>query len=431
MKKELLLFTIVFTHLIGHSQTNSLPEFPVIGRPMPYFELTDIQNFNKKKVTLNDFKGKWLVLDWWTRFCPSCVESFPKVDKLQNEFGDKVQFLYVSYTGNNNNTSVREIYSKAKQKLNLTVPFAFDSLLYQKYNLGATPYIVVIDPKGVVRGLTTAIVSQNIKDFIEGKQPVLRQAYRRGEFETAYNSKIPFLTSGGPDTNFIFRSLISKWRVEMPKTIIWTPEQTKVELLGQPLESLIFWALEENFIWGMQEAQYGKTYPRAVLEVKDSSIFNHDYYTGEGIYNYSLIVKKDSVSKAFMKMTMQRDLESYFNISISVESRKMPYWKLTAVNDEAKAKLKTRGGEPEFKNNHAAGFVCKNCPMKTLMGEFDVYYQDGPPFIDETGIDGNIDISINALLTDLNDFKRALNENGLDLQKGEKQMKVLVIKDKN
>jgi thiol-disulfide isomerase/thioredoxin len=431
-KKLLLLITIFFTCQISNSQTNSIPEFPVVGRAMPYFELGEIQNFNKTKANLNDFRGKWLVLDWWTRFCATCVESFPKVNALQKEFGDKVQFLYISYTGNNGNSAIREIYSQAKQKLNLMVPFAFDSTLYQKYNLWTTPYVVVIDPKGIVRGITIGLNSQNVRDFIAGKQPVLWRAYRRDESETAYNERLPFLTydNGGSDTDFVFRSLISKWAVGKPIATVWSSDQSKVEILGHSLESLIFWAFEHNFLWGWQDARYGKFYPRAVLELKDSSFFKQNYETGEGVYNYSLIIKKDSINKEYVKHLMQKDIESYFDISISVEFRKMPYWKLVAISDEAKSKLKTKHSTVEFKDNRAAGFTNNNFSVKSaIISHLWGYFPDGPPFIDETGIEGNIDITINALLTDFNDFKRALNENGLDLVIGEKEMKVLVVRD--
>ena len=48
--------------------------------------------------------------------------------------------------------------------------------------------------------------------------------------------------------------------------------------------------------------------------------------------------------------------------------------------------------------------------------------------LNETGIQGNIDITMDALLTDRNQVIRELRKNGLDLVKGTRVMKVLVIR---
>jgi hypothetical protein len=57
------------------------------------------------------------------------------------------------------------------------------------------------------------------------------------------------------------------------------------------------------------------------------------------------------------------------------------------------------------------------------------YLPDQPPFVDETGIIGNIDISMNYLMSDFDEANKALNYNGLYLVRGLKEMKVLVIRD--
>lgn len=51
------------------------------------------------------------------------------------------------------------------------------------------------------------------------------------------------------------------------------------------------------------------------------------------------------------------------------------------------------------------------------------------PFIDKTGIEGNIDFELDAVFTDMKDVKRGLQKIGLDLVPGVKEMKVVVIRD--
>ena len=72
----------------------------------------------------------------------------------------------------------------------------------------------------------------------------------------------------------------------------------------------------------------------------------------------------------------------------------------------------------------------KSIYVSTLLTIMSSYNGDGlMPFIDETGIPGLIDINISAAMTDIEDLRKALEKQGLILQKGEVKRKVLVIRD--
>lgn len=58
-----------------------LPQLERIGKPAPTIELTDLQG---KKVTLADYKGKVLLIDFWATWCGPCVQEVPNVVKLYN-----------------------------------------------------------------------------------------------------------------------------------------------------------------------------------------------------------------------------------------------------------------------------------------------------------------------------------------------------------
>ena len=55
------------------------------GRPAPEFSAMDIQG---KSVTLSDFKGKTVLLDFWTTWCPPCRADAPALDKLYRKYGE-------------------------------------------------------------------------------------------------------------------------------------------------------------------------------------------------------------------------------------------------------------------------------------------------------------------------------------------------------
>ncbi len=66
----------------------------MINEPAPDFYVTDV---NGKKVTLADFKGKTIVLDFWATWCGPCVASFPAMQIAVNRYANDpdVKFLFI------------------------------------------------------------------------------------------------------------------------------------------------------------------------------------------------------------------------------------------------------------------------------------------------------------------------------------------------
>jgi peroxiredoxin len=52
----------------------------------PGFTLTDI---NGKSVSLSDFRGKVVILDFWATWCPPCKQEIPDFISLQKEYGPR------------------------------------------------------------------------------------------------------------------------------------------------------------------------------------------------------------------------------------------------------------------------------------------------------------------------------------------------------
>jgi hypothetical protein len=106
----------------------------------------------------------------------------------------------------------------------------------------------------------------------------------------------------------------------------------------------------------------------------------------------------------------------------------MPYWKLVAM-EGAGEKLRSKG-KREFRGDGYTSVTYNNEPVSQTIFMLWAKHQLEPPFIDETGIKFNIDLTIDGFLNDLNDVKKSLQKSGLDLTKGQKEMKVIVIRDK-
>lgn len=63
-----------------------------IGTTAPDFTVSDGQ----KTVTLSQFRGKPVLLNFWATWCPPCVQEVPGLVALQHDMGKKVTVLAVS-----------------------------------------------------------------------------------------------------------------------------------------------------------------------------------------------------------------------------------------------------------------------------------------------------------------------------------------------
>lgn len=66
------------------------------NKPMPYFTIKTIEGAD---LSLNDFKGKYLVINWWATTCGPCIAEMPGLNKLVEKYQarDDVAFLAIAW----------------------------------------------------------------------------------------------------------------------------------------------------------------------------------------------------------------------------------------------------------------------------------------------------------------------------------------------
>jgi DsbE subfamily thiol:disulfide oxidoreductase len=110
----------------------------------PDFTLVNPEN---KKVSLKDFHGKLVFLNFWASWCTPCREEMPAMERLFQEFKDK-GFVIVA-------VSVKDSRKDALafvKELKLTYPIGLDpeGKVGSDYGAWGLPVTYLIDPKGIV-----------------------------------------------------------------------------------------------------------------------------------------------------------------------------------------------------------------------------------------------------------------------------------------
>lgn len=436
---------------------------PKIGDTLPEYIFTDIRNYGKDSLHSNELRGKWAIIDFWSKDCSSCIISIPKMNALHEKFSNNVNILMVGLVGKykfpsgkiiEREEATKKLYSRLEELHDLTLTVAFDSTLENSYGLGGLPYILIVDPAGYVRAITTSVNESIISAFLGGDEPRLKRAYTGYElktFEEGYRTD-----SGGSfqninstnenlDNHLLKSELCVYDREKMPSIYLVELNndsfpRTK-EMLGSgvlkvsnvPISSLFYIAFFGITGWGSSDQTYYFDYSKDfVFETKDSLKFlksNLDRYA------YSLTLPDNDISIERFQRIMQKDLEVYFGLRGSYEVKLMPVNYLVIADEKKAKKLRTEGKQDRYQYNknlpNGHQQVLNNAPMDKLCRVIGACSTQSlhQPVIDKTGIVGNIDIDLQAYLYDFNEMKKALADYGLKLEYGLKELKTIVIKD--
>ncbi len=117
------------------------------------FELTDLDD---KTVTLNDYKGKVVVVDIWGTWCPPCRVEVPELVKLQKKYGDDgLQVIGVNYEGTQDRAeAVAKIKAFAEEyDINYPCVIGTEEVQEQIPGFRGYPTTIFIDRKGSVRAM--------------------------------------------------------------------------------------------------------------------------------------------------------------------------------------------------------------------------------------------------------------------------------------
>ena len=139
--------------------------------PTPEIALGTLEG---KKISLKDFRGKVVLLNFWASWCVPCREEMPAMEKLYQEYKEK-NFVILAIAVKDSKQDTLNFVKELK----LTYPIALDpdAKVGQEYGAWGLPVTYLIGPKGeaLARGWGPAdwygsAARKLIKDLLDGKR---------------------------------------------------------------------------------------------------------------------------------------------------------------------------------------------------------------------------------------------------------------------
>ena len=395
-----------------------------IGDTVLDITLNNIVNYKATTARLSDFKGKLLVLDFWGIWCTACINIFPHNNELQRQYGGKLQVLNVAFEPEAKIKPFITNLEKRRGAEYRITSITGDTLLQQLFPHRTVPHLVWIGPDGVVKAITSAtrFTKENIDKILGGETASFQQ---KKDINMSKPAFLPSVITDSPFSMVHYSLLVNGDFYDGAGTaqhIFKTGDKAYgLNYTNQTLDYICFrigMAMLENS--GAHPYYNPRLYK---VEIKNAQLLKA---FKETIWQYAFFLPKNETDSFYYKAL--KEISCYTDYYTGIEKRKMPCLVLTL--NGTKEKFATKGGDdgsPLFSTDSSKLI---NQPMYVFTNLLNDSKFTELPVIDETGYNGNIDIQLNAPYT-LQSITKQLQQQGLSLTPAQRELDIVVVKDKN
>lgn len=128
------------------SSEQNISVAPMTGYRVPPFSLPSFPD--SKPISLADYQGKPVFINFWASWCPPCQAESPDLVKAYAKYGDKVQFIGVDLTSQDALPDVTAFL----EKYGIKYPIALDTkgTVAKQYQVLAIPTSIFVNRQGII-----------------------------------------------------------------------------------------------------------------------------------------------------------------------------------------------------------------------------------------------------------------------------------------
>ena len=163
-----LLTIFIYLITINFSQAFAKPEIKnliVIKNPKIYEDVT-FKDVNQKDISLVDFKGKLIILNFWATWCVPCKEEMPSLDELQSNTKLNNLKIFPINIGQEDRSKSVSFFKELNIK-NLDIYIDAPITLAKKFSLRGVPTTILLNKEGNEFARIVGSIDFNDDEFID------------------------------------------------------------------------------------------------------------------------------------------------------------------------------------------------------------------------------------------------------------------------
>jgi thiol-disulfide isomerase/thioredoxin len=133
-----------------------------IGQMAPPFQA---KTFDNKPIALGDYRGKYVLLDFWATWCGPCLTEFSHLETVYKEFGKDERFALISLNLDDETDAPKKFLAgRALPWSQVFLGNPLESQVAKDYNAQSIPLTVLIGPDGKIVAL--GLRGESIKETV-------------------------------------------------------------------------------------------------------------------------------------------------------------------------------------------------------------------------------------------------------------------------
>ena len=387
--------------------------------PKQFWEIPlQMVNTPQKTTTLSADKDKLILLDFWATWCGACLKNFPKMHQLSQKFGDRIKILPL--TTQDQSTVLQYFASPNGRKYGTTTSAVAANEMKRYFPHQAIPYIIWIKD-GKVLNTTDGdqVTEAAIEELLSGRNSNLQTVIQIDRSRPLMLAEQFDLEKGTSLMNYV---LFSKGRIRAiapgsgfhrQGTVTYGRQFTNVPLLR------IYRGIAYE-LFEAQGQQFSKK--RLINLVKNAEKMefmrtDDDAALDEKAYNFEFVVPVADAEMLYGEMLKAVNTYSGYTGTLEMQRRKCLVLK------------RSQTGELNQKKKTGADSGAGMRPLASLIADLNDIPITDLPVIDESGYKGEVPVDA-AKVEDMNSLKRDFINAGFHLEEAERELLMLVIRDK-